>query len=376
MRRALGFLAALVLIAATPGEVLASLQDDGFYIEAGSSASEQVVGDAVSAGRSEGGRLYVVVLSDEPGGGATTFSESVLDRLGGDGYVMTVAPETVGYAADGSFWTSTQMSRAVDASLDGSTDDEVVELFIAELTAESVPDDAGSGSGGGGVPWTLILLFAGGGFLLWWYFSNQRRSAKRVAAQLVKTKALAKEKLDEVANDIIEMEDEVAASDNAEVKRHYQNASKMYSTGMEETERAATAPELLEVSRKLDMAIWELDCAEALLDGKEKPPKPQPPEIELPKQPAATPTSSASRQNRPDDFDRRPQRRSGGSDEMMGMLLTMLAMRGMRGRGGGFGGFGGGFGGFSGGGRRGGGGFSGGGMRGGGGRIRGGGRRR
>lgn len=362
MRRALFVLAALVLVAATPEDVLTSLRADGFYIEQGSSASDKAVSDAVFTARSDGGRLYVVVLSEEPAGGATTFSDSVLDLLDGEGYVLTIAPETVGYAGDGTFWTRGQMDGAVQASLEGASDDEVVESFIAHLTGESVSDGQTSGSSGSGVPWTMILLLIGGGFLTWWYFSNQRRSANRLAGQLTKTKAVAKEKLDEVANDIIEMEDEVAASDNTEVKQHYQNASAMYSSGMEETERATTVSEMLKVSQKLDLAIWELDCAEALLDGKEKPPKPDPPKIESPTAPAPTPGESTSGQ--PDGFDRRPQRRSGGSDEMMGMLLTMLAMRGMRGGWGG--GFGGGFGG---------GGFSGGGRRGGG-QIRGGGHRR
>ncbi|HZD22464.1 MAG TPA: hypothetical protein VE569_03560 [Acidimicrobiia bacterium] len=359
MRRVLTVLAALVLIAATPEDVLTSLHADGYYIEEGSGATEQVVSDAVFDGRADGGRLYIVVLAEEPGGGATTFSDSTLDLLGGDGYVLTVAPETVGYAGEDTAWTADQMDEAVGASLNGGSDDAVVELFIAELTGES----------GGGIPWTLILILGGGAFGGWWYFSNRRRTAQRLAGQLAKAKALAKEKLDEVANDIIELEDEVSTYDNDEVKQHYQNASALYSRGIDDTERAETVSEMLRVSQQLDLAIWELDCVEALLDGKEKPPKPEPPKIEPVPSPQTSPTSQGVPQ-RPEDFDRRPQRQSGGSDELMGALLTMIAMGGMRGgRGGGFGGgFGGG--GF-GGGRFGGGGFRGGG----GGRIRGGGHR-
>jgi hypothetical protein len=195
-------------------------------------------------------------------------------------------------------------------------------------------------------------------------------------------RGLANEKLAEVANDILEMEDEVSTTDNDEVRRHYERASAMYSTAMEDTERAATVPAMVAVSSTLDLAIWELDSAEALLDGKPPPPKPEPPSSEplVPVPPQPVPEGHGSPSAPPGsvppvpDFDRRPQRQSGGSNDIMTMLMTMIAMGGMRNRGGGLGGgFGRSSGGWTG---------SGGGAPrppmggGGGGRIRGGGRRR
>jgi hypothetical protein len=376
MKRVFAALTALVLIAATPGEVLPDLQANGYYIEPGSDASEQVVSDAVFEGRADGGRLYIVVLSEEPPGGAPTFADSTLDLLG-EGYVLTVAPRTVGYAGDGTFWTADQMDRAVDVSLDGGSDDEVVELFIAELTATGAPSGGGSGdegaAGGGGFSIWWLLLLAGGGFAIWW-FINSRNEARNAAGRLDRTKKVAGDKLAEVANDILEMEDEVAATDNPEVKEHYQRASAIYSKAIQDNERADDLSEMLEVSRALDLAIWELDCAEAILDGKPKPPKPEPPKPVVPPAPApgqtVPPPPVGSSQT--STYDRRPQRQSGGSNDLLTMLLAMAAMRNMGGRGG----FGGGFGGWTGGGRSSGGGFRGGGFRGGGGgRIRGGGRR-
>jgi len=188
-------------------------------------------------------------------------------------------------------------------------------------------------------------------------------------------RGLARQKLDAVANDILEMEDEVSTSDNAEVKGHYQRASSLYTEAMDGNTRAATVEEMIEVSEQLDLAIWELDCAEALLDGKPKPPKPEPPAAAP--QPAPPPTGAAGPAAppvpAPSDFERRPQRQSSGSGDMLNVLLTMMAMSGMRNRGGGFGGFGGGSpGGWTGGG----GGAPRPPMGGGGGRIRGGGHRR
>jgi hypothetical protein len=352
-------LASLALVAATPQQVLPGLESDGYYIEPGSNATEQVVSDSVFAGRSDGGRLYIVVLAEEPPGGATTFSDSALDLLEGDGYVVTIAPQTVGFAGDETVWTEDEMNSAIDASLAGGSDDEVARLFIESLTGEPVDGGSAPGGPGGGIPFLWIILI-GGGVVAVWTFMSRRSSATRSAQRMTQVKNLAKEKLDEVANDILEMEDEVSMSANAEAKEHYQRASVVYSQAMEETDRATTIQEMLEVSEELDLAIWELDCAEAILDGKPKPPKPEPPRPEP--MPMETPGEGPAQTPPVPRYDRRPQRQSSGSNEMLTMLMTMLAMRGMGGRGGGFGGW-----------------TGGGGMRppmGGGGRMRGGGRRR
>ena len=373
MKRFIALSATVFLLAATPQEALPGLEADGYYIEPGSNATEQVVSDAVFDGRADGGRLYVVVLADEPPSGAVTFSDSTLDLLE-EGYVLAVAPETVGWAGDGSFWTAEQMDAAVDASLTASSDDAVVEAFIETLVAQ--PATGGGGgedqSSGGGISIGWVLLAAAVVIGIWMLVSRRNRG-KRIARSMEEVRAMAKGKLDEVANDILEMEDEVAMSDNAEVKEHYQRASAMYAKAIDDNTKATSVREMLEVSEELDLAIWELDCAEALLDGKPKPAKPAPP---VPEQVTPPPPPVPGGQGQPpgtpgtvDQFDRRPQRQSSGSNDMLTMLMTMMAMGGMRGGGG----FGGGFGGF-----RGGGGSMGGGggrMMGGGGRMRGGGRR-
>jgi len=332
----------LTLIAAAPADVIPGLEENGYYIEPGVDIAEELVSEAVFEARADGGRLYLVILSEEPGGGATTFSDSVLDLLGGEGYVVTVAPETVGWASDQSSWSDEEMDEALDASLAGSTDDEVVQLFVRELTGGTIGGGTGGGgssgggddSGGSGLPW---LLLAGGAILVLWLFLSKRGGARRMSSQLEQVKGLARGKLNEVANDVLEMEDEVAVSGSQEVKDHYARASAIYTTAIETTEHATTVAEMLEVSRELDLAIWELDCAEALLDGKPKPPKPEPPRPEQTTVPTTPPGTTATQTPglppgappRP-DYDRRPQRQSSGSSELMTMLMTMLAMGRMR----------------------------------------------
>jgi hypothetical protein len=364
MKRVLLALTMLTLVAATPDEALPGLDSNGYFIEAGSDATEQVVSDAVFAGRADGGRLYIVVLAEEPPGGAPTFADSMLALLDGDGYVLAVSPETVGWAGDGSFWTADDMNEAVEASRQGGTDDQVVEQFVDTLTGEAPVADGDGFS----IVWILVAGVVGVG--IWMFFSSRGR-ARRNARRLEEIREVAKEKLDEVANDILEMETEVTVSEDSEVKDHYQRASAMYTKATEDNQRATTVAQMLDVSQGLDLAIWELDCAEAILDGKPIPPKPEPPAAQAPPPPPVPiPEGHGELPNVPgtvDQYDRRPQRHSSGSSDLMTMLMTMMAMGSMRG-GGGFGGWGGG----GGGSRMGGGGFR---MGGGGGRMRGGGRR-
>ncbi|HUG32819.1 MAG TPA: hypothetical protein VMM14_08000, partial [Acidimicrobiia bacterium] len=272
--------ASFLLIAASPGDVVAELEDEGYYIERGSSATEQVASDAVFEARADGGRLYLVVLADEPAGGAPTFSDSVLDRLG-NGYVVTVAPETVGFAGDGSFWTAEEMDVAINAALSGSSDDQVIELFVAELTETAVPtpgdgDDA-VGTGNSGWIWMLLVGIGAAVVAVMWNSRSKRRAGLKTA-ELERVKAMAREKLAEIANDIIEMEDEVTLSDDSRVKDHYRKASATYSEALARVDGSPDAQDMVEVIRELDLAIWELDAAEALLDGKPIPDPPTVPE--------------------------------------------------------------------------------------------------
>jgi hypothetical protein len=377
MKRLLALLAAVVLlVAATPDEILSSLRADGYYIESGSSATAQVVSNAVFDGRADGGRLYIVVLADEPPGGATTFADSTLDLLE-EGYVVVVAPETVGYAGDSTAWSADDMNAAVDASLDGGTDDEVVDLFIMRLTGAPVTPPNGGPSGGdtsGGGFSVLWLVVIGAAVLGVFMLIASRNKTRKARSRMAHVKSLAKEKLNEVANDILEMEDEVSTSGDPEVQGHYQRASALYSEAMDANDHAGTVETMMKVSENLDLAIWELDCAEAILDGKPEPPKPKPPTVEpVTSSPVPEGHGEPAPSGTVPDFDRRPQRQSTGSGDMLNVLLTMMAMGSMRNRRGGFGGFGGSSGGWTGGGGRIGGG---GGRIGGGGRFRGGGRRR
>jgi hypothetical protein len=343
MKRILLLLATLALVAATPGDVVATLEDQGFYIEPGSNASEAVVGSAVAEAGFAGSRLYVVVLAEEPASGATFFSDSVLDDLA-SGTVLTVAPESVGWASVGDIWTDEQLHTALDASLDGGSDDQVVVIFVESLTGTEVDTGSGTGgsSGGGGSGWIWFLIIGGALLALFFYLRNRSASTAGNArdARLREFYAAAQAKLDSIANDIIEMEDEVSLSPNPEVKRHYDSATATYSNLIDKVPNATTADDLAEIAYQLDVAIWELDVAEALLDGKTAPEKPERVKLESApeKPPIVVPPAS-------DNFDRRAQRQSSPAGFDLGnILLAILAAQNLSGgRGGTWGQPGGGF---------------------------------
>jgi hypothetical protein len=321
--------------AAGPADVVAELEEQGYYIEAGSSASADVVGDAVAEAGFAGSRLYAVVLADEPTSGATFYADAVLDDLG-DGTVLVVAPETVGWVSDGDVWTDEQLDAAVDASVNGSTDDDVVTLFVQSLTGAQPAPDSGSddGSGGGGTGWIWFLVI-GGGFVLLFLFLRNRSNATAATARDARLREFytaAQAKLDAIANDIIEMESEVALAENSDVTAHYESASATYAELVDQVPKATSADDLVDIAFKLDVAIWELDVAEALLDGKPAPGRPEKPVVEVPEDrpPVLEPAP------RVDDFQRRSQRQASPAGPDLGnILLAILAAQGLGGRGGG-----------------------------------------
>ncbi|CAN5781522.1 hypothetical protein BH23ACT4_BH23ACT4_07860 [soil metagenome] len=377
MKRLLLAVTALAMLAASPGEVVSELEGQGFYIESGSNASAAVIGDAIAEAGFSGGRLYVVILSEEPASGANFFADAVFDDLG-SGTVLTVAPETVGYASDGTSWTADELDDAVEASLNGTSDDDVVVRFVESLTGAAVggggSGGSGSGSGGSGGGFIWLLVFVGGMVALFFFLRrrSQRTSATARSGRLAEFRAAAQEKLNAVANDILEMETEVTMSENPEVKQHYNSASAKYAEVVDKVGTVSDPEELLDLSHQLDIAIWELDVAEAYLDGKTPPKKPEPPKLEKPQPEAGRKSGPVINTTPPPAYDRRPQRQSSPSGPDLGnILLAILAARGMSGGGNYSGRWTGSGGGSSGGGRRGGGSRTGGG----GGRIRGGGRR-
>ncbi len=324
MKRLIFAAVALVFLvaAAQPADVAPILEAQGFFVEDGSDADPDAIEGAVVAARFEGGRLSIAVLAVEPSGGATIYAENTLDAMGGTGTVLVVAPETVGWGSEGDIYTREQLDEATDVSLNGASDTEVVELFVATLIGQPVGGSDPGGAGSLPLGWIFLLIVIAGGALVLWLSS---RSSKKDAARAIEdARVEVKKRLDAVANDIIDLEDEVRASTDPAVGVLYESATVAYAQALDTYQGAASPEELIATAEELDMAIWRLDSVEALLDGEEPPPKPVKP------QPAAPPRGAApslTPPRVPAPVYRRPEhRRSSGTTAMMtGLLMGSMA---------------------------------------------------
>jgi uncharacterized membrane protein YgcG len=342
MKVMLSLVALVLVVAATPSEVVPIVAANGYYIEEGADATQEVVGDAVAEARFAGGALSVVVLAQEPPAGATTFADSVLSGLPSSGAtVLVVAPETVGWASAGDVWSNGELDAALDASLDGRSSDDVVTIFISELLEPS------TGGASGMVIFLGIVVLVGGAFAFF-AIRASKRQRKSAAAQVEALRATAQLQIDAIANDILDLEDEVKLAQDPKVQEHYSAAVDTYTTASERLAAMSSGKEIVEFDYELDLAVWNLDTAEAILDGNPLPDKPERPVYTpLPAKPPARPASSEAGSRVAGtlpQYQRRSQRRSSyGASEMLATVLATQAMRGMGGRrrSGSFGSFGG-----------------------------------
>ena len=335
-------LAVLFVVAATPSDLVCRGRHRRFPRGFGDLGNRSVrLGVGRPMPRNAGGNLYVVVLVDEPSGGATTFSGGMLTALDTIGTVFTVAPETVGYEENEGFWSADQLGAAVDESLTVASDNDVVRTFVNTLTGESGTCSNQSTEGKSGWAWIVvfIIIIGGVGFLIW---RSVRSSKKNRIGELAQAKEPVQVQIDAIANDILELETEVAQANNPEATAYYNDATASFTTASDRLAAANDAGALLGLSYDLDLTIWTLDCAEAVLDGNPLPDEPQRPEP--PKPPEPTPIEPVpgpreeSERRRTDlpatlpEYHRRGGRQSSyGSDQMMQVLVGMAAMKGLGG---------------------------------------------
>ncbi len=284
-----------VLAQSSAADIASELERQGFFLEQGVPVSVDDAGRLVGSARDAGEELYIVFLGNEPAAGASFFAESVVNEML-SGLVLVVAPESVGYSGQSTRATESEIASALDEALNrGSSDLDIASIFVGSLPGvdrATVPG-SGSGSGGGsGLLVIVVILVAGVGIFL---FLNSRKKARGGSATTVlgKAKAEVQRMLSAVANDVLEMEEEVRSADNVKVDQFYKDASATYARSMEAFDAARTPQDLLAMSNDLELAIWQLDSAEAILDGNELPPRPEPRRLEAPKPAPAVSTRPA-----------------------------------------------------------------------------------
>lgn len=308
MRRYVIALAAALLLvvgsaaqaATEPRDTVAELDLRGYFVDEGVDIDinglERLVADVTD--------LYFVALAEDPAGGADLFASDVLEQLAGEGTVVVVSPGELG--ARSTEVDDARLGEALDRSLD-DFDRSLLDGFrdIASslgrtpdvvLTTQASAQSAGSsGSGGGGM--VLLVIIAGIAALIFFMARRaKRRQRDAMAGRIDEIKAEIRSQLGAVADDILELEDEVLLSDNEQAKDLYAAGSQGYAEFEERLDAATTLAELDDLAEGLDATQWQLEAAEALVDGKPLPPKPAdrpdfepPPSLQQPRPPARSP---------------------------------------------------------------------------------------
>lgn len=320
--------AAAPAFAADPDEAADGIADDGVFVEAGASTSDAEIGALVAEARNDGENLSIVVLSAEPVSGAVTFADAVVDRVGRQ-LVIVIAPDSVGYAGTGVVYTVDQLETAIDVAFDNGGDDgEFARSIVESLTGQSIsaPDPVGqparsSGGGSGFIVFLVIVVVVVGGFL--WLRSRSKKQTAEVAEnRMAAARAEVQKRIDDLANDLLDMEEEVRQADNARADRFYNEAGATYRQVTDTFASASTPQALIDLSNSLDTAIWQLDTAEAILDGTDLPERPEPRTLA----PQPERTRSIDTSNLPQtSYQRRPTRRSsyGAGSSTMETLLQL-----------------------------------------------------
>ncbi len=250
----------------------------GYYVQRGADADinelERIVAEADDAGS----MVAIVILATEAEGGDDLLASDIFDRSIFD-TVVVVSDAGVGAV---SVFEDDQLADALDAALDvgrgGGSNEAIAEAFIDGLPGlEEVFDgdeqDADSGGGGLGFLWVLLVLVVIGG-VVWFFVRRARRRGEGDDVEVARQEI--REQLDVIANEIVENQDTVELSGNEQAMEHYRAANTTYADAVEQLESTTDLLALAQLNHRVDQARWQLEAAEALVEGRPVPPEPEP----------------------------------------------------------------------------------------------------
>ncbi len=219
-------------------------------------------------------RIGFVALSSTPGEGADRFAKEVFDAITTRDTVIVVTPDEFGGSS--AIYGDTTLAAAFDRAADTAGDSYIDDLsqVAAALTDGGVPGrqaEPVTGPGGGGFGIVVLVGLAVLGFVLW---RNARRDREVLGERLAEARAEIEAQMAAVANEILEFSDRVDAESYPEAVKRFRRASEIFQ-GAEERLAGARGPaDLAALSNELAKAKWELEAAEAIVEGREIPPAP------------------------------------------------------------------------------------------------------
>jgi hypothetical protein len=239
--------------------------------------------------------FYFVALAVDPPEGADLVASDVLDQLAtilnksAAGTVIVIGPTDVGTVS--SDFSDAQLSDALDVSLDTFDTSYVAgfqefaeDLLSTSLSPTTQPTTAttqatapvSSGSGGGSGALIFLLFIVGIGALVIFAIRRGKKSDAQVQQRrLSEARSEIQSQIDAVANQILELADQVQVASNDQATQYYRDASATFESVKETFDKAATLEELEGISSSLDRARWQLEAADAVTEGRPVPPEPE-----------------------------------------------------------------------------------------------------
>ena len=257
-------------LAQTPAEAAAAVLERGYYVDGGLDTSEARLAAAVGRASGAGVRFYVVILADNPPGGAAAFASGVLDRVG-NGTVLVLASSQE--AIESTEFPSARLEEALDRAFDaGGGDEGFVDSVVSTLTRPAPTSGDGGGSG-----WLFLLaLVAFPVGIVWWLIRRQKRSAAESERRQVEEARLEiRSQLDAMANIILEISDQVSATETREDNEYLAAAGTTYTAASEAFAGATALRDLEDLADQIGEARWQLDAAAAIAHGRPVPSLPE-----------------------------------------------------------------------------------------------------
>lgn len=260
------------LVTILPAQVVTEVADQvefrGYYLDEGTEVSIDGMEELVATHPDTG----FVALVETPAGGADLFADQVLAEIGQPDTVIVLTPDEAGAAS------AIYADEALDAAFDEafSTTGDAYQTDFAEVAAALAGAPAGTPvSDGGGFPIGTVVaavVLAGVGLILW---HNQRRDRKTSARHLETARTEIRAQLAAAANQILEWSDRAELDANPEAVEHFRRGTAIFDAAEPRLGLAVTPVDLEKLSDDLDLARWELAAAEALVEGRPVPSRPE-----------------------------------------------------------------------------------------------------
>ena len=337
--------------------IVSDLESRGWYIEPGGEGSGEAFDVLVRTAQTSPNTWYFVSMA---GPVEQDFADVVRDDVRPTGNVIVYFVEVFGDEV----FANVQLASGADDSVDDralapfegdwDTPDELMAEIVIEfdrLTESSsgstdagstgsgdTPPPSGTDSGGSGLGWLVIavpvVLIVGA---VWLSSRNRRKKQQAEGLDVARRlRAQIQTELDELANDVLVLSGPIDLCDDPDAVQHYREAAGTYTAisdeipDLDQLENADLA-ELVDLGARVAHARWQMDAAEAIIDGEPVPDKPEvepPPPPPVPEKPAPAPRLP-QRTPRP-RTPYSPSRRGGRGG---GLLDILIGGAGMAGRG-------------------------------------------